>query len=304
LVTYDQITNRGQEELIDVIFSDIDGCLVPQGYDSQGLIQTDEDSELYFDYYRNYPGPQLVLCTGRAWEHTFGILRRADFLPNQRRIWPDQPVLCENGMDVITDPVSGRRTSLVDELDELRDLRPVIEHIRSAGEELELVLGQMRRELEDEFGRNVRPIQLVKKEYCVTARIPNFDGTGQQVDAPRFLQSVTDAVQESLGSLVKKGQVRIILSAQAVDVTLPIGKGDGVKFLLEKYGTPASRAAFIGDSVPDVEGMQQVQLACCPSNAVPPVKAFVASLGRRGYVSPLAFADGQLDILNHIMGRG
>lgn len=290
--------------MIDVIFSDIDGCLVPQGYDPQGLVQTDEDSELYFDYYRNYSGPQLVLCTGRAWEHTFGILRRADFLPKQRRIWPDQPVLCENGMDVIADPVSGRRTSLIDELDELRDLRPVIERIKSAGEELGLVLEQIRQELEDEFERSVTPIELIQKEYCVTARIPSFDGTGQQVDAPRFLQSVTGAVQEPLGSLVNKGQVRIILSAQAVDLTLPIGKGDGVKFLLEKYGTPPSRAAFIGDSVPDTEGMQQVQLACCPSNAVPSVKAFVASLGKRGYVSPLAYADGQLDILNHISGRG
>jgi phosphoglycolate phosphatase-like HAD superfamily hydrolase len=204
---------------------------------------------------------------------------------------------------VIADPVDGRRTSLIDELDELRDLRPVIERIKSAGEELELVLGQMRQEIKDEFGRNVGPIQLIKKEYCVTARIPNFDGTGQQVDASRFLQSVTGAVQESLGSLVENGRVRIVLSAQAVDVTLPIGKGDGVRFLLDRYGTSPARAAYIGDSVPDIEGMQQVYLACCPSNAVPSVKAFVASRGGRGYVSPLAYADGELDILDHIRGR-
>jgi len=207
-------------------------------------------------------------------------------------------------MDVIADPVNGRRTSLIDELDELRHLRPVIERIKSTGEELEPVLEQMRQELEDEFERNVTPIQLIKKEYCVTARIPSFEETGQQVDAPRFLQSVTRAVQGSLGSLVKNGRVRIILSAQAVDVTLPIGKGDGVKFLLERYGTSSTQAAFIGDSVPDIEGMQQVHLACCPSNAVPPVKAFVASRGRHGYISRLAYADGELDILNHIRDRG
>jgi hypothetical protein len=33
---------------------------------------------------------------------------------------------------------------------------------------------------------------------------------------------------------------------------------------------------------------------------VPAVKAYVASLGSRGYISPLKFADAEIDILNHI----
>ena len=177
-------------------------------------------------------------------------------------------------------------------------MRPVVEHIKSAGGELELVLERMRQELEGEYGRKVTPIQLIKKDFCVTARIPYFEGTGQQVDPARFLQGVNSVIQKSLGSLVNEGCVRTILSAHAVDITLPIGKGDGVKFLLERYGTPPTRAAFIGDSVPDIEGMQQVRLACCPSNAVAPVKAFVASRGKQGYVSPLEFADGEIDTLN------
>jgi hydroxymethylpyrimidine pyrophosphatase-like HAD family hydrolase len=284
--------------LIDVIFSDIDGCFVSQGYDPLGSVQEDEASEPYFEYYRNYSGPQIVLCTGRAWVHTVGILSRANFLPNQRRVWPDQPVLCENGIDVITDPINGGRTSLIDELNELQPLRPVIEHIKSAGGELELVLEKIREELEVESGRNITPIQLIKKDFCVTARIPYFEGTNQQVDPPRFLQSVNSVIQKPLGSLANNGSVRTILSAHAVDITLPVGKGDGVKFLLERYGTPPTRTAFIGDSVPDIEGMQQVRLACCPSNAVAPVKAFVASRGIHGYVSPQKFADGEIDILN------
>ena len=286
--------------MIDVIFSDIDGCFVSQGYDPLGSVQEDEASEPYFEYYRNYSGPQLVLCTGRAWVHTVGILTRANFLPNQRRVWRDQPVLCENGIDVITNPFNNERTSLIEDLDRLRPLGPVIEHIKSAGEALELVLEKMRQELEGEFGRNVTPIQLIKKDFCVTARIPYFEGTDQQVDPPRFLRSVTSAVQKPLGSLVNNGSVHTILSAHAVDITLPVGKGDGVRFLLERYGTPPSRAAFIGDSVPDIEGMQQVSLACCPANAVAPVKDFVASRGKQGYVSPLTFADGEIDILNRV----
>jgi hypothetical protein len=146
----------------------------------------------------------------------------------------------------------------------------------------------------------VTPIQLIKKDFCVTARIPYFEGTEKQVDPSRFLQSVNSAIKKPLGSLINSGSVRTILSANAVDITLPIGKGDGVRFLLERYGTPPMRAAFIGDSVPDIEGMQQVRLACCPSNAVAQVKAFVTSRGEHGYVSPLAFADAEIDILNLI----
>lgn len=286
--------------MVDVVFSDIDGCFVPQGYDPLGSVQTDEDSERYFEYYRNYSGPQLVLCTGRAWVNTFGILRRAHFLSNQRSVWPDQPVLCENGIDVIIDSVNGQRTSLIDELTEFDHLRPVVERIKSTGGELELVLDNIREGLEADFGRNVTPIQLIKKDFCVTMRIPHFDGTSQQVDPSRFYHSVTRAVQRLLGALVEDGSVQIILSASAVDITLPIGKGDGVKYLLERYGTPPERAAYIGDSVPDIEGMKQVSLACCPSNAVRPVKDFVAARGRRGYVSPFRFADAEIDILNYI----
>lgn len=286
--------------MIDVVFSDIDGCFVPHGYDLLGLVQTDKDSEPYFEYYQNYSGPQLVLCTGRAWINTHGILRRAEFLPNQRRIWPDQPTLCENGIHVIIDSVNGKRTSLIDEMKEFNHLGPVVEEIKSAGRELELVLDRIREQLERDFGRSVTPIQLIKKEFCVTARIPHFEATAQQVDSSRFFQSVTEAIRRPLGPLIENRCVQIVLSASAVDVTLPIGKGDGVKFLLKRYGTSPSRVAYIGDSAPDIEGMKEVGLACCPSNAVPRVKDFVASLGKRGYVSPLEFADAEIDILNYI----
>jgi hydroxymethylpyrimidine pyrophosphatase-like HAD family hydrolase len=286
--------------LIDVIFSDIDGCFVPQGYDPLGSVQVDEASEPYFEYYRNYSGTQLVLCTGRAWANTHGILQRAHFLPNQRTLWPDQPHLCENGIDVIVDPVNGRRTSLIDELDELDHLRPVVERIKGAGEELELVLDELREGLEADFGRDIAPIQLIKKKFCVTLRTPHFDGSAQQVNGSRFYHIVTQALKRPLGSLLEDGSARIILSASAVDITLPVGKGDGVKYLLERYGTAPNRAAYIGDSVPDIEGMKQVGLACCPSNAVVPVQEYVASRGAYGYVSPSTHADAELDILSYI----
>lgn len=286
--------------MIDIIFSDIDGCLVPQHYDPLGLIQRDSESEPYFEYYRNYSGPQLVLCTGRAWANTVGILRRADLLPKQRRTWPDRPVLCEHGVDVIINPVSGERTSLIDEWEALAYLRPVAERIRDAANQLELALDQIRRELEGTFRGKITPLLLLKKQFSFAVRIPCFEGTTQAVDGSRFRQIVTQTICEPLGRLIEERTVRITQSSSAVDVMLPIGKGDGVKYLLEKYGTSPERAAYIGDSAADVEGMQQVGLACCPANAVPAVKAYVASRGDTGYLSPLAFAEAEIDILNRI----
>jgi hypothetical protein len=286
--------------MIEVIFSDIDGCFVPQGYDALGSLQLDGDSEEYFEYYRNYSGPQLVLCTGRAWANTFGILHRAGFFPHQRPIWPEEPVLCEHGVDVIIDPANGKRTSLIHELREFEHFGPSVASIKDAGNQLELALDRIHGELEQYSGRKVTPILLLRKDFSVAVRIPYFEGTAQQVDASVFLQSISQVVQKPLGLLLKDGAVRIAQSSSAVDMTLPIGKGDGVKYLLERYGTSPRRAAYIGDSVPDIEGMQQVCLACCPANAVPAVKAYVASLGSRGYISPLKFADAEIDILNHI----
>ena len=289
--------------MIEVIFSDIDGCLVPEGYDPLGVIQIEDASEGYFKYYRTYSGPQLVLCTGRAWENTSGILRRAGYVPNQRRAWPDRPVLCENGIVVVVDPVNGKCTSLVDELEEMDHLGSLIEPIRNVGAMLESYMEEMRQELERGFGRKVAPISLARKEFMVTVRRPFFEGAAQPVGQTLFFQTVTQAVQGSLGPLLADRSIHLVQSSSAVDITLPIGKGDGVKYLLEKYDTSPARAAYIGDSVPDIEGMKQVGLACCPANAVPSVKTYVASLGERGYVSPLKFADAEIDILNYIQSQ-
>jgi hypothetical protein len=293
------VSKIAQTPLIDVIFSDIDGCFVPPHYDPLG-VQIDSISEPYFEYYRGYLGPQLVLCTGRAWLNTVGILWRSGFLPQQHRVWPDQPVLCEHGMDVITDPLTGKGLSLMDELPALHHLRPSAERIGRAGEQLELALEDIRQALESVSGRKVDRIQLLRKKFSVAVRIPCFEGTTEQIDASLLRHSVIQVVRESLGDLLDEGTVHIRQSSSAIDITPPVGKGDGVAYLLRKYGTPRARAAYIGDSGPDLDGMQQVDWVYCPANASPDVQAYVASLGPRGYVSPLAFVDGQIDVLEHI----
>jgi hydroxymethylpyrimidine pyrophosphatase-like HAD family hydrolase len=288
--------------VIQVIFSDIDGCFVPQHYDPLGLVQRDGDSEPYFEHYRNYTGPQLVLCTGRAWANTRGILQRAGYLPRQGRTWPDQAVLCEHGMDVITDPVRGSGISLFDAAEGFHRLRPAIAGIQKAGSHLETALDRIRRALENDSGKKIAPILLLRKKYSIAVRLPLFEGTAEQIDPVIVVQRLAQVVQPHLGDMLETGAVQIHTSSSAVDILPPIDKGDGVRFLLDRYGTPPEQTAYIGDSTPDIDGMRQVVWAFCPANATPDVRAYVASLGQHGYISPLAYADAEIDILNRIQG--
>jgi hypothetical protein len=294
------VSKIGQAPVIDVIFSDIDGCFVPPHYDPLGVVQIDSISEPYFEYYRSYSGPQLVLCTGRAWVNTVGILRRTGYLRQQRRVWPDRAVLCEHGMHIITDPLTGQGLSLIDELPAFHHLRLAAERIRQVGQQLELALEDLRQALEGVSSRKVDGIQLLQKKFSIAVRIPCFEGTAEQIDASLLRRSLVQVVREPLGNLLDAGTVHIRQSSSAIDITPPIGKGEGVAYLLHKYGTPRARAAYIGDSGPDLDGMQQVGWVYCPANASPDVQAYVASLGPRGYVSPLAFADGERDILEQL----
>ena len=286
--------------MIDILFTDIDGCLVPQHYDYLGTDGSDGEAARYFDHYRRYAGPQIVLCTGRAWASTRGIWQRTHNFPQQRLAWPETPVLCEHGMDVVIDPATDRHISLIDEAPDLAHIKPVVKPVKETGEMLESELEPMRERLTRELGRPVAPIMLLKKFFSLAVRIPFFEGTQEQVSPLLFFDLVRERVKSPLGQLIAEGRVLLAYSTTAVDIIPPVSKGDGVRYLLKRYGTPPERAAYIGDSVPDIAGMQAVSWAACPSNAVQEVRDYVASLDGHGYQSTLSFADAELEMLEKV----
>jgi hydroxymethylpyrimidine pyrophosphatase-like HAD family hydrolase len=286
--------------MIQVIFSDVDGCFVPEQYDPFGSVRSGDGLESLFDYYRMYAGPQIVLCTGRAWENTRGILVRAGFLSNMLRIWPDCPVLCEHGMRVVVSPITGTGASLFDLVEGYRKYRSAVQSVRTAADHIEARLPYLRHELEARIKRKVGRILVFKKQFCFAIDVPLIQGTSERVDPALWLQMVSAVIDDSLRDMLQQQLATITLSANAVDVSAPLGKADGVRYLLRRYGTSPSSAAYIGDSVSDLAGMQEVYFACCPSNAVPGVKAYVNSLGVRGYVSPFPSAEGEADIFRYL----
>lgn len=288
--------------MIEVVFTDVDGCFVPEAYDPLGSERHGEELEPFFAFYRAYDGPQIVLCTGRAWENTRGILARAGFLPKMRQAWPDCPVLCEHGIHIVVDPISGARTSLVDVMDQHGGLRSAARDVRAAADVIEGRLASVRQELEARVGRKVARVVLVKKQFCFALDLPLVQDTCERVDPTVWLAVVRATLDEILGQQLRQRLVVVSVSANAVDVSIPLGKADGVRYLLQKYGTSPGAAAYIGDSVADIQGMQSVRFACCPSNAVPQVKTYVETLGDRGYLSPLQSTDGEIDALRHLRG--
>ena len=201
-------------------------------------------------------------------------------------------------MDIILDPVTEERISLIDELDDLAYLKPAARQIRQTAGWLESVLDSLRDAVAQRLGRPVTPLILIKKEFSLAVRMPFFEETGQQVDPPFFFRFMRETVDEHLGDLIEDGQVWLTLSSTAVDIVPPVSKGDGVRYVLERYGLSPDRALYIGDSVPDISGMEAVTWATCPANAVPEVRSYVTSLNGRGYQSPLTFADAELEILD------
>ena len=97
--------------MIDVIFNDIDGCMVPRDYDPFRIVLDEAASEQHFAYYRAYAGPQIVICTGRGWADTRGILERAQFFPRQRPSGPTRPC-CASTVWMSSSTLSLIRTSL------------------------------------------------------------------------------------------------------------------------------------------------------------------------------------------------
>jgi hypothetical protein len=285
---------------VDILFTDVDGCLVGAGYDPLGVTVEDAGSEPYFKYYRQYAGPQLVLCTGRGWIHTRGILERAGFMSHQHQHWPDLPALCEHGVDVVLNPRSGIRTSLLHELPRFAHLATAVASIRAIGDAVMGGLSEIRMMLERQNGERISDIQLLRKDYSISLNIPVILRTGGKVDSHSLRDAVETVVGEPLGELIAAGSARLTLSSSALDLTLPVGKPDGIGFLLDRYGTEASRTAYIGDSVSDIEAMSCVGMACCPADAAPDVRNFVRSMRDRGYVSSLVGPDGELDILSRI----
>lgn len=291
---------RGEAIVIDIVFNDIDGCMVPRNYDPLRIVLDEAASARHFAYYRAYAGPQIVIATGRGWEDTRGILERAQFFPMQRVIWPETPVLCEHGLDVVIDPIADIHLALIDEVSALHHLRPSVEPIRRTGECLAKELPAISATLHRHFGRPITQPLLLQKRFSLAVRIPSFAGTLEQIEPAPFFAVIREIALPVLDGLLAERMVVFAQSSTAIDIVPPVNKGDGVRYLLGRYGTSPEHTMYIGDSVPDLAGMREVGWAACPANAVAEVQDYVRARGDRGYRSALEFAEAELEILNRL----
>ena len=127
------------------------------------------------------------------------------------------------------------------------------------------------------------------KDICFTLYPP------ERMTIPDFCQLTLKAFQAY--------PVEIVYSNIAVDVTPKgLNKGEGVKFLAQKARINLSKAVGIGDSRGDFSWLSLVGQVGCPANSSGECVEFVTKRG--GYVSPLTFASGVADVIDHFVGKG
>jgi len=288
---------------IEVVFSDLDGCLLPKDYDPSGVEQSHLPSERYFEYYRSYPGPQIVVCTGRSWEATRGIMTRVSHFPSEARVLPVKPVICENGARIVLDSRKGEEVSLIESFRCDSDPRILVREIHDLRKTVVNRSDLIKREVERRLNKPVGQLHFPPKKYMVTADVPFYQSNEERVPQRVFLEVLLQFLPISVRDLLEKNQLIVSCSRNAVDVHLPIGKSDGVRFLIEKYGLERTKIAYIGDAESDIEALTYAQVGCCPANADDSVKKHVRRKGAFGYVSPFLYAEGAIDSLKWITSR-
>ncbi len=77
------------------------------------------------------------------------------------------------------------------------------------------------------------------------------------------------------------------------------GKVAGIDFLLRRFGKTRRECLGIGDDINDLGMLEALGFAAVPGNAKPQVRDLVTRKG--GYVSPLSYHEGSIDIIHNVM---
>ncbi len=112
------------------------------------------------------------------------------------------------------------------------------------------------------------------------------------------IEEAYESLKRELENLIEKGVIEIHHSDSAVDISpRGIDKASGIKFLAELTGINPMQIVGIGDTNGDAPMMELVGYVGCPTNASEGCKKLVAE--KNGYISPLPYAAGVIDIIKH-----
>lgn len=106
---------------------------------------------------------------------------------------------------------------------------------------------------------------------------------------------------EKIRRLEEKGLISIRRSSIAIDISpATVDKASGIRFFSQHTSIPIEQILGIGDSGGDEPMLNTTGYVGCPGNAKENCKELVEKKG--GYVSPLKYAEGVLDIIRHFTG--
>ncbi len=265
--------------VIKLVISDNDGCFgdFPKiGRPHQeNLGPHIEDIDRIRDFLSSY-GVAFSMCTGRSLTNSVKIIHELDM---------KGPSALEMG-SLLYDPTTDQSKVLAYTND--------FYYLSGAQDEIRRFLDYLREtngSLGEIFG--CEATLFLDRKNIVTVETAGKTGYEIEPELRRMMHP-------ELESHIEDRNAVSLPSAGACDIMVSIGKGGATEYIMKLTRVGSQETLSIGDSFhTDAEMMAKTRYVGCPANADRRIREYVTSKGADGYISPHAFADGVLDILQH-----
>lgn len=309
---------------IKLDLNDVDGCMVKNGYDTMGDIQSGPDKEtdgffkIIWEYNQRNDNIPIILTSGRSLRQMKGIAVRS----GNKNI-----IIHEHGMGIYN-PETDVDVSIFDEVPGLGYMKDGIRKLAELKPILEDRFGNLIKELHDVGYKRVETIRMAPgKQFSIAIDLP-YNGKferSERVDGIIFYKMVWDEIpeeykklmfttQKEVSRIVGKsgGLINAYVDSSAVNFRPPVSKPTSLKYILSeksplmrKYKVDPHEVALVDDR--DIDSMKAMAGSIwAPADASEEVKREVVRRIRvdgNGYISHHNNIIGQLDILYNMAER-
>ncbi|MBS3152118.1 HAD family phosphatase [Candidatus Woesearchaeota archaeon] len=274
---------------VKIIISDVDGCLVKEDKTKPPLLEDLDphikDLQAIRDFLLNHPDVIFSICTTRSFSSGIRIAEIAGI---------NGFSAFENG-NVIYNPLTGESYLLIQKEKSLAYLQPILDKLRQWYGTID------ENVLADDLGisqDNLR--RLSDRKTLLTFEILPFDSppvSGHDLWRAIEKRFLTSEISDILAS----GNVKVVPSASALDISLKVDKGYATRHILGLYDLSKENALGIGDSYhSDTALLAETNYQGVPSNANQKLKEAVHDTSN-GFIADKPYGRGILDILHRFL---
>lgn len=252
------------------IFTDIDGCLVPDhGHAPPGYMESLRNLSDFIKRGNAGLGPTLRFCSGRELGYLDAVSKIIGS-PRGRGIAENGVLLCDlaNGQYLINPQMSSKA---------IRVFRNLMDKA------VPDILAQLSNDVFQYPGMILTPVFIRR------------DSSKKQL--PELNTAIKGIIEQYYkGRLVRMTRSKISVNAEPRFVN----KGTAVRYLADLEGISLRRSLGIGDTIRDKVFLQEIGYVACPANADYQLRRYIRQR-RNGFVSLKSYAAGVIDCIDNFM---